>query len=65
MRWIDSLKDVLDVLDQYVPWLLPSMESFEKVFPVQDRLLICGLLVLWLAVLRYRAGTDLRLEPGT
>jgi hypothetical protein len=48
MRWIDSLQDVITVLDQAFPWLLPSLESIEGLFPIQARLLICALLVCWL-----------------
>ncbi|MEE8522949.1 MAG: hypothetical protein V3T72_03375 [Thermoanaerobaculia bacterium] len=67
MTWINSMQDILTVLDQYLPWLLPSMESIESAFPIQSRLLVCVLLVFWLVVMRQRAGagTGMRLEPGS
>ncbi len=66
-KWIDSLQDVLTVLDQFLPWLLPSMESIESIFPVQARLLVCALLVCWLIAMRFRdaVGPGMRLEPGS
>lgn len=67
MRWIDSMQDILTVLDQYFPWLLPSLESFESAFPIQSRLVICALLVFCLVVVRQRhsPGAGMRLEPGS
>ena len=55
MSWIHSLQDILTVLDEILPWLLPSLEAVEHSFPTPARLLVCLPLMACLILMRQRA----------
>ncbi len=56
MTEITALQDLIATLDLDLPWLLPALEAFEAAVPAPVRLLVCGLLLAWLAALRVKSA---------
>ena len=58
MMEITPMQDLVAGLDLSLPWLLPTLEAIELVFPLPVRLLACVPLLVWLTVLRRRHARD-------
>ena len=53
-----AIEQIMSAIDANLPWILPSLETVETVFPLPLRLLAAVALSVWLTRSRLRAASE-------